>query len=146
MPRIGWRETCLAWAVAHILLGLPLNLLLLPRPKITAEAIAASTLFGPAQVVARIFEASVLARFLPLVSARLATISHPIALVVAFSGCGLIAGAFAVLDGLGNGIITIARGTMPLSLFGPLNYGYRLGIMARRRACCRASRPCFSRC
>ena len=25
---IGWRETCLAWAAAHIVLGLPLNLLL----------------------------------------------------------------------------------------------------------------------
>ena len=25
---LGWRETCLAWAAAHIVLGLPLNLLL----------------------------------------------------------------------------------------------------------------------
>src|SRR5262245_63008579 len=25
---LGWRETCLAWAVAHIVVGLPLNLLL----------------------------------------------------------------------------------------------------------------------
>ncbi len=176
---IGWRETCLAWAAVHILVGLPLNLFLLPRPKITAEdrkaldqpvpidrtmvllaiafalawivtggmaahfprileaagatpteAIAAAALIGPAQVAARIFEASVLARFHPLVSARLATITHPIgALVVAFSGGGLIAAAFAVLHGLGNGIVTIARGTVPLSLFGPQNYGYRLGII-----------------
>lgn len=28
---LGWRETCLAWAAAHIVLGLPLNLLL-PKP------------------------------------------------------------------------------------------------------------------
>src|SRR5581483_2772776 len=28
---LGWRETCMAWAAAHIVLGLPLNLLL-PRP------------------------------------------------------------------------------------------------------------------
>jgi predicted MFS family arabinose efflux permease len=27
---LGWRETCLAWACAHIVVGLPLNLLL-PR-------------------------------------------------------------------------------------------------------------------
>jgi len=177
---IGWRDTCLAWAAVHILVGLPLNLFLLPRPKITAaekkaaqdekvpidrtmvllatafamawvvtagmaahfprileaagatpaEAIAASALIGPAQVAARIFEASVLARFHPLVSARLATITHPIgALVVAFAGGGIIAGAFSTLHGLGNGIITIARGTVPLSLFGPQSYGYRLGVI-----------------
>ena len=28
---IGWRETCLAWAAAHLVLGLPLNLLFLPK-------------------------------------------------------------------------------------------------------------------
>jgi MFS family permease len=28
---LGWRETCFAWAAAHLLLGLPLNLLFLPR-------------------------------------------------------------------------------------------------------------------
>lgn len=95
-----------------------------------AEAIAAGALIGPAQVAARVFEASVLARFHPLVSARLAMTTHPIgALVVAFSGGGFIAGAFAILHGLGNGIITIARGTVPLALYGPQNYGYRLGII-----------------
>lgn len=188
---IGWRDTCLAWAAVHVLVGLPLNLFLLPRPKITAEdrkaqdqpvpidrtmvllaiafalawivtggmaahfprileaagatpaeAIAASALIGPAQVAARIFEASVLARFHPLVSARLATITHPIgALVVALSGGGLIAGAFAVLHGLGNGIVTIARGTVPLSLFGPQNYGYRLGIIGAPARILQAGSP-----
>lgn len=32
---LGWRETCLAWAGAHIVLGLPLNLIL---PKSTSVA------------------------------------------------------------------------------------------------------------
>jgi hypothetical protein len=36
---------------------------------------------------------------------------------------------FAVLHGAGNGILTIARGTLPLALFGPENYGYRLGLL-----------------
>jgi len=31
LAHIGWRDTCLAWAAAHILIGLPLNLLMLPR-------------------------------------------------------------------------------------------------------------------
>src|SRR5580692_2981427 len=30
LQTIGWRETCLAWAAAHILLGLPLNYFMLP--------------------------------------------------------------------------------------------------------------------
>src|SRR3954470_9013626 len=30
LEQIGWRHTCLAWAAAHILLGLPINFLMLP--------------------------------------------------------------------------------------------------------------------
>lgn len=188
---LGWRETCLAWAAVHLLFGLPMNLFLLPRPKIsptdkrtqdqpvpidrtmvllatafamawvvtagmaahfprileaagatTTEAIAASALIGPAQVAARVFEASVLARFHPLVSARLAMITHPIgALVVALAGGGFIASAFAILHGLGNGIVTIARGTVPLALFGPRNYGYRLGIIGAPARILQAGAP-----
>ncbi|WIM09162.1 MFS transporter [Enhydrobacter sp.] len=95
-----------------------------------AQAIAAGALIGPAQVGARMLEASFLARFHPLVSARLATLTHPIgAAVILAAGGGVAASAFAVLHGAGNGIITIARGTVPLAIFGPVNYGYRLGIL-----------------
>ena len=95
-----------------------------------AQAILAGALIGPAQVGARIFEASVLGRFHPLVSARLAALTHPIGVaVILTAGGGVAAGAFAVLHGAGNGILTIARGTVPLAIFGPENYGYRLGIL-----------------
>ncbi|MNL16943.1 hypothetical protein D3C87_1380080 [compost metagenome] len=33
--------------------------------------------------------------------------------------------------GAGNGILTIARGTLPLALFGPQGYGARMGLLAR---------------
>src|SRR5229473_53975 len=33
LDSIGWRNTCFAWAAAHILIGLPLNLLMLPSVK-----------------------------------------------------------------------------------------------------------------
>jgi hypothetical protein len=36
---------------------------------------------------------------------------------------------FALLHGAGNGILTIARGTLPLAIFGPENYAYRLGLI-----------------
>jgi len=44
---------------------------------------------------------------------------------VAFGGP--TACAFPILHGSGNGILTIAKGTMPLALFGPSGYGARLG-------------------
>jgi predicted MFS family arabinose efflux permease len=95
-----------------------------------AQAIAAGALIGPAQVGARMLEASLLARFHPLMSARLATLTHPIGVgVILAVGGGVAASAFALLHGSGNGIITIARGTVPLSIFGPINYGYRLGVL-----------------
>jgi hypothetical protein len=37
---------------------------------------------------------------------------------------------FALLHGAGNGLITIARGTLPLAIFGPAGYGLRTGILA----------------
>jgi hypothetical protein len=34
-----------------------------------------------------------------------------------------------VLHGAGNGILTIAKGTLPLVYFGPVGYGYRQGLL-----------------
>ena len=62
-------------------------------------------------------------------STRLACLTHPVgAAILALAGGGA-AGAFAIFHGAGNGILTIARGTLPLAIFGPQNYGYRLGII-----------------
>jgi len=36
---------------------------------------------------------------------------------------------FAVFHGAGNGILTIAKGTLPLVLFGPGGYGHRQGLL-----------------
>jgi predicted MFS family arabinose efflux permease len=179
LSHIGWRETCFAWAAAHVVIGLPLNLLTLPKitgakeaaatavkphipldrtmillafvfaaawtvtgamavhfPRILeatgatpVQAIAAGALIGPAQVAARVLEASLLSRFHPLWSTRLACITHPLgAVVVAIFGAAG-ASAFALCHGSGNGVLTIARGTLPLAIFGPKDYGYRLGII-----------------
>ncbi|OWJ86298.1 MULTISPECIES: MFS transporter [Paracoccaceae] len=93
----------------------------------TAVAIAAGALIGPAQVAARVLEFGLLRRFHPLASARLAAAAHPVA-AVALVGFGAPAAyAFTLLHGAGNGILTIAKGTLPLALFGPSGYGARLG-------------------
>lgn len=94
------------------------------------QAIAAGALIGPAQVAARLLEAGPLARLHPLVTARLSTLTHPVGVAVLLAaGGGVAASAFAILHGSGNGILTIARGTVPLAIFGPNSYGYRLGVI-----------------
>jgi len=191
LETIGWGETCYAWAAAHMVIGLPLNMLFLPKtprvqrvqgpivkphipidrtmillsfafaaawtvtsamaahlPRIVevfgatpAQAVFAGMMIGPAQVAARVLEASTLSRFHPLFSTRLACITHPIgACVIGIFGGGAAA-AFALLHGAGNGILTIARGTLPLAIFGPENYAYRLGLIGAPSRICQALAP-----
>ena len=93
------------------------------------QAIAAAALVGPAQVAARLAEFALLRRIHPLVSARLAAALHPIgAAVLAIAGSAA-APVFVIFYGAGNGLLTIARGTVPLALFGPFRYGERTGLL-----------------
>ena len=96
-----------------------------------AGAIAAGALVGPAQVAARVAEFGLLRRAHPLISARIATSLHPVGavLLVVLGGGPVGAAAFALLHGAGNGLLTIARGTLPLAIFGPVGYGARTGVL-----------------
>ena len=92
-------------------------------------AVAAAALVGPAQVAGRLLEFVVLQRFNPLLSARLAAIAHPLgALAIMIFGAPA-ALVFTVLHGAGNGILTIAKGTLPLAIFGSPGYGFRQGVL-----------------
>ena len=93
-------------------------------------AIAAAALVGPAQVGAQLVEFGLLRSFHPIASARLASVLHPIgaAFLVLFGVPGIV--AFVLLHGAGNGLITIAKGTLPLALFGPHGYGLRSGLLS----------------
>jgi MFS family permease len=106
-----------------------------------AAAIAAASLVGPAQVGARIVEFGLLRSFHPVSSARLASALHPIgaAFLVVFGAPGII--AFALLHGAGNGMITIAKGTLPLALFGPGGYGLRSGLLSAPARMLQAASP-----
>jgi hypothetical protein len=105
----------------------------LPRLLATAgatplQAVAAASLVGPAQVVVRLAEFLVLRRIDPLVSAQIATLLHPLgAVALAILGPAGVA-IFSALYGAGNGLLTIARGTVPLAVFGPDGYGQRTGL------------------
>ncbi|ADZ71272.1 MFS transporter [Polymorphum gilvum] len=201
----GWRTACFAWAAAHLLVGLPLNRLLVPAgrhalpdkaaetgapapdalagpparaftgaftgafteafaglrdramillavvftatwfistamaahlPRLLqdagatpAAAIAAAALVGPAQVAGRLVEFGLLRRVHPLVSARLAALAHPLGAAALLVFGAPAAAVFALVHGAGNGILTIAKGTLPLSLFGAAGYGARQGVL-----------------
>ncbi|MBM3598630.1 MAG: MFS transporter [Alphaproteobacteria bacterium] len=137
-PAVGWnprREMFLlafvfaaAWTVTG---GMAAHLpALLERAGASpVEAIAAAALVGPAQVGARMIEFALLRHTHPLVAARVATVLHPIG--AAFLGLfGPIAAiGFTLLYGAGNGLLTIARGTLPLAIFGPQSFGERTGLL-----------------
>ena len=95
-----------------------------------AAALFAGMLIGPAQVAARIVEAGWLSRYHPLVSSRLATLTNPVGVVLMAVGGPVLAPLFAVFYGAGNGILTIARGTLPLAMFGPHGFGRRVGVLS----------------
>ena len=108
-------------------------------------AIVASALVGPAQVVARAVEFVAGNRFRvhPLITARVASALHPLGGLVLLVG-GLApwtAGAFALLHGAGNGLLTIAKGTLPLALFGAPGYGARQGLLAVGQRIAQAAAP-----
>ena len=65
-----------------------------------------------------------------MISARLATGLHPIGAVLLAIFGPVVAVPFVLLHGAGNGMLTIARGTLPLALFGPAGYGLRTGILS----------------
>jgi MFS family permease len=176
----GWRGACLGWAALHLVLGLPLNRLLVPpapppekqqaaaeaeatpAPRFampilafvfaatwtvagamaahlpamlqaagatTALAIAAAALIGPSQVAARLLEYALVRRIQPITTARIAALGHPLGVLALLAGGGIAAPVFAVLHGMGNGVMTIVKGTLPLAVFGPAGYGARQGLL-----------------
>ena len=92
-------------------------------------AVAAAALVGPAQVAARLLEFGLLRRLHPLLSAQLAAAAHPVGAGLLMVLGGPAAAVFTLLHGAGNGILTIAKGMLPLVLFGPAGYGARQGLM-----------------
>ncbi len=106
-----------------------------------AVAVAAGMLIGPAQVGGRLLEFGLLRRMHPLLSTRLAALAHPLGVAGLLLFGAPAAMVFAILHGAGNGILTISRGTLPLSLFGPRGYGALQGMLSLPGRFAQASAP-----
>ena len=94
-----------------------------------ATVVAIGALFGPAQVAARIGELLFASRIHPLNVARFAVglLLAGFALLALLGFSVAAAASFALMFGMANGLITIARGAVPLALFGAAGYGHLIG-------------------
>jgi hypothetical protein len=98
-----------------------------------AQAVFAGMMIGPAQVAARVMEASVLGRFQPLVSPRLACITHPIGACVMGIFGGGAAAAFALLRRPGPlRRWPLSRSDCCWSLWGAASWWFRRASAFRR--------------
>lgn len=104
-------------------------------------AVAAAALVGPAQVASRIADYAFLRRAHPLWSARIAVMAYPLAALAlaVFGASG--SWAYALAFGLGNGIMTVVIGTLPLAMFGAQGYGQRQGLLMVPARMTQASAP-----
>src|SRR3954465_5260145 len=134
----GWPFILLVAAFAlhfFILSGVTSNLLaMLQRGGMDAATVVrGGALFGPAQVAARLVDFLTAGRTDPLWIARGAVTLTAFAFaMLAFVGASpLVAALFAIAFGAANGVMTVARGALPLVMFGPVGYGRVIGRIAR---------------
>jgi MFS family permease len=134
----GWPFILLAAALSlysFILSGVTSNLLaVLERGGLgAATAVTIGAMFGPAQVASRLADFALAGRTHPLWIARGAVLVVVLAFAtLAFAGISFpLAALFAIAFGAANGVMTIARGALPLLMFGPVGYGRVIGRIAR---------------
>jgi hypothetical protein len=107
------------------------------------RATLAPMLVGPAQVGIRLVDALFFARLHPLTVAAISASALPLSVAGLVLGLPLwVAGVlFATLFGVGQGLASIVRGTVPLVLFGREGYAARLGRLAMLRTFAAAGAP-----
>jgi len=145
--RDGERLAYLVTMAIFVLLGLFMStvsvhlLTLLQRRGLSlAEAVSLGAMIGPAQVAARIGEVVSKGRHHPFWTLVAAA-------VLTTAGLGLLAidipiiGLSLVLYGAGNGIYSIAKGALPLALFGAERYPSIMGRLARPHLVAQALGP-----
>jgi MFS family permease len=121
-------------AYAFVPSGLSTHLLaIFQRAGIDAGTVVLiGALFGPSQVAARLCEFIFARNVHPLNLARFAVglLACAFAMLWWFGLSIPAAFAFAIMFGVANGLSTIARGAVPLALFGATGYGRTIGRIA----------------
>lgn len=191
--QVGWRGTCIAYALIEVALCLPLYFLFAPCAFRTAKsevagaclaagspprdrafyflgailtffavvstiisvnlililtalgvayatAVGLATLLGPSQVFARLGEMLLGRRYHPTVTLVLAAGSLATGTILLLSGTAVMLPA-VILYGGGAGLAWVARGTVPMAIFGPEIYAVQLGRLAKPALIAQALAP-----
>ena len=94
-----------------------------------AQVVTASALLGPAQVASRAFDWLGGKRLSPYSGAIVAAVMVPLSALLLLLGAPAVVAT--VVFGIGGGMYTIARGALPLHVWGPEGYPVRIGRLAR---------------
>jgi predicted MFS family arabinose efflux permease len=137
-PLVPWQRRAVLLMAGVLVLGgaimalvsVHLITLLQARGVGLAAAVGYGGLIGPAQVGARLIEIAGRGRHHPLWTLTAAFALVALGLVLLAAHLPVI-GLALVLYGGGNGVYSIARGTVPLALFGPEHYAGLIGRLAR---------------
>jgi MFS family permease len=127
-------------SVIMTVISVHILVLLQTRGLTLATAVGLGALIGPSQVGARVLEAAFGRRQHPVWSLLIATVAVAVGLCMLLGPSSII-GAGLVLYGSGSGIRSIARGTVPLALFGREGYAVLLGWLAMPILIAQAASP-----
>jgi predicted MFS family arabinose efflux permease len=116
-------------AAIMAIIGTHLLPILMARGLDVAAAVGLGAIVGPSQVGARVIEMLAGSRYHPVWTMVASAVLVAIAAAMLILGFPIVALAIA-LYGAGNGIGSVARGTVPLALFGPDRYPVLMGRLA----------------
>ena len=145
-PEASLRGLAAAFAIATFVFGVVavhlINLLTAAGVP-TGQAVVISMLVGPMQVAGRVGELALAGRVRPVHvgGAAFVLMLLAIAALIAVRGPGALAFLFVIAYGCGNGLLTIARGTVPAELYGREGLGGLLGYLARAGMIAKATAP-----
>jgi predicted MFS family arabinose efflux permease len=96
-----------------------------------AAAIALAALHGPAQVGARVIDLALGPRTTAMATGLVAAVVLPLSLLPLLGGeSTTLAGLFALMFGVANGLMTVVRAALPLEIAGTAGYGTLTGRLA----------------
>ncbi|MBA1290588.1 MFS transporter [Pseudomonas japonica] len=141
-PQLAWIAV-LFTLHAFVMSALAVNLLVILQGQGIPAALAVTlgALMGPSQVVARVLEYVFGRQAHPVWIARLGMLACIAGLLGLGPGLVTLSLLAVVAFGGGNGIMTIARGTVPLTLLGSAKLGSHLGLIARPVLIAQAAAP-----
>lgn len=117
-----------AWAVASAMAA-HLPRLLVDMGMTLERAAWAAGLMSVSAMAVRLLDMTVLHRSHPILTARIAALFHPLGALIAFLTGPVGAPALAVGQGMGNGLLSVASGALPLKVFGAERYGLRQALI-----------------